>query len=101
MPMSIDATEWLNAHGFGSSWVEGPTLPEPIEEDLRPGDPMEDGTILLNSGASLVGGALVWVSLRGACAASYYGWTVANGRVGRDKTTWEPLYPITRAAPEI
>lgn len=93
----VDATEWLNAHGFGSNWREGPVRPSPIIEKLEPGDVLDDGSMMTQHGLIVVGGCNVWLCQRKAAAALYYGWVrCLNMGLARNRATGEIFYPMTR-----
>lgn len=61
-----DATTWLNAHGFGSSWREGPVRSAPLVEAIEVGDVLDDGSLMTQSGLIVTGGCTVWLCERKA-----------------------------------
>lgn len=92
-----DATTWLNAHGFGSSWREGPVRSAPLVEAIEVGDVLDDGSLMTQSGLIVTGGCNVWLCERKAAAAIYYGWRrCLNFGLARDHNSGEILYPMTR-----
>lgn len=91
-----DVTAWLNDHGFGRSYEEGPTrgiaLPQ---ENLEPGDCRDDGAIIGSHGQPVFAGQ-IWVTMDKAWNAGYYGWKRSDPKMTSVMANGTVLYVVEK-----
>lgn len=85
MPVIDDPQSWLDAprnpEGMTRSW---------LHEALRPGDVLDDGSILREGTATQTSGPVL-VSIGQAYAASYYGWVSSGLRLLQNGTIFTQI----------
>ena len=92
----VDANEWMAKHRPGR-FIGDVVRGSPVPERIEAGDVLDDGSLMTQNGLIVMGGCHVWLTERKAAAAIYYGWRrCLHLPMGRDGTTGELLYPMTR-----
>lgn len=82
--------------------VEGPRRAEPIAETLRPGDVLDTGEVILDSGAFCLEHTHgIWLEVDQAHRAAYYGWQHVQGAWSRNPKCETLLLVVRTGWPKL